>query len=459
MRLTDYVMASSELKKRYFDTVTMQVGLRYFGGKNVIGKYLINRIFEMQAYRYVNNNNADIQPAKVFIDCFTGGGKMALSIPTGWFDTIVMNDYNYGVYSYYKCCQIAPLALIKMIENLGRIMCLDVFMLCARLRSTRGKNLDKDFLECIGLTCRDDNHFVMPDNESVDADMLLSGAMTYWVTQGSWLGETDPESVSYAMGTKGKNEAEEIRKRIRTAKKRIYEINQKMCRQHYIIENMDYVDLLKKYLGEYGNDKLCIYLDPPYHAATLNKSNGYNADGTEKKGSNKDDTENTAPYEDTFEYEQTNAMTYLLATLKWFIKSDYDPYYFFRDPNLPKEREDDNREKADFFHDFDLIENMDMGFYREYLGSFHKGTSTGHDEGMEVIWSRYDGSQASLKWMNADEEDWEFWFKKKSSRMVWLPSSEVNSKARLTKTEPSEEVCQGYYEKKLKEIREQHRKQ
>ena len=51
MRLTDYVRASESLKKKYFDSLSMQVGLRYFGGKAIIGKYLINRIMEMQAFR------------------------------------------------------------------------------------------------------------------------------------------------------------------------------------------------------------------------------------------------------------------------------------------------------------------------------------------------------------------------------------------------------------------------
>ena len=200
MRLTDYVMAPAELKKQYFDTVAMQVGLRYFGGKATIGKFLLNRIFEMQAYRY----NKGI-PAKVFVDCFTGGGKMALTIPTGWFDTIVMNDLNYGVYSYYVCCQKRPLALIRMIEILGSIMCYDTFMMCANYRSIKDKSIKPERLAELGINTTEGTL----DSES---DMLLSAAMTYWVTQASWLGETDPDKVSYALNTASKNENEEIRK-------------------------------------------------------------------------------------------------------------------------------------------------------------------------------------------------------------------------------------------------------
>lgn len=47
MRLTDYVIALAELKEQYFSTVSMQVGLGCFGGKNFIGKYILNQIMEM----------------------------------------------------------------------------------------------------------------------------------------------------------------------------------------------------------------------------------------------------------------------------------------------------------------------------------------------------------------------------------------------------------------------------
>ena len=457
MRLTDYVMATKELKEQYFSTVTMQVGLRYFGGKATIGKYLLNRIFEMQAYRYTHK---DIGEAKVFVDCFTGGGKMALTIPTGWFDVIVMNDLNYGVYSYYVCCQKKPLALINMIKSLGSIMCYDTFMLCARERSVRGKNLSVEVLKKLGI---DIDNIERDEEENIigDADMLLSAAMTYWVTQGSWLGETDPEKVTYALNTAGKNENEEIRKRIKTASKRIMQINQKMTRQTYIIENMDYVDLIDKYKEMY-EESVIWYLDPPYHAATLNKSNGYD----DKVNIQKKNQEKPAPYEDSFLYEQTMAMTYLLATMKWFIKSDYDPYYFFRDKyeelseEIAKEeaKEKDKEEiqntirditqkifeKPDYFHDFDLIENIVQGFYREYLGSFHKGTNTGHDEGMEVIWTRYDGSQESLSYLGLTDEDKAFWEHKKNTRKKWLYVNEkinnFNIKVMITQKTEDERV-------------------
>lgn len=441
MRLTDYVRASESLKKKYFDSLSMQVGLRYFGGKAIIGKYLINRIMEMQAFRYVKNG---YKPAKRLVDCFTGGGKIALTIPSGWFDEIVMNDLNYGVYSFYMCCKHAPLALIGLINDLGKIMCYDIFMMCAQNRSAKGKNLE-EWKQLSGYS----------DDEIINGDMLLSAAMTYWVTQGSWLGETDPEKVTYALNVGNKNENEEIRKVISRAPKRIKQINDKMLRNHIIVENMDYVELIEKYYGD--GDETIFYLDPPYHAATLNKSNGNKGDedeGDESKKEVRKMEERPAPYEDSFRYEQTNAMTYLLATMKWFIKSDYDPYYFFRDTYQNETELNKHREPADYYHDFDIIENLDEGFYREYLGSFHKGTSSGHDEGMEVIWTRYDGSVESLEWMQVSEEDRLFWVTKRTEREMWLNIKEeiykAKCKARLIQV--SDDARQKLLDENIKKI-------
>lgn len=367
MRLFDYVNVPEELKREYFDTFQMQVGLRYFGGKNTIGKYLVNRIFEMQAYRYMLDN-----PALIFIDAFCGGGKMALSIPTGWFNTIVMNDLNYGVASFYKSCQNNPRALIRMVEILGDIMCEGIFRLCAENRSQRGKSRDPDFLKKLGLADKN-------ESENPDFDEILSGAMTFWVTQGSWLGETDPATITYTLSIGDKNEKQEIEKRVKIAQKRIMQINQKMTCQEIIVENMDYIELIKKYSGK---DNVIWYFDPPYHAATLNKSNGFSADGKKIERKNA----RPAPYEDSFKPEDTRKMTEILTQMKWFIKSDYDPKYFFKP--------DEN-----YYHDFDALEDKEKGFYKELLGFFHKGTSSGNDEGMEVIWSRYDGSKESLQFM------------------------------------------------------------
>ena len=100
MRLMDYKLFSQEERLKYLSSQKMTTGIPYFGGKSKIGKYLYNTIFNMAVTMYDNGNKP-----LIFVDAFTGGGKMALSMPDGWFKLIVMNDLDYGVYCYYKCCQ------------------------------------------------------------------------------------------------------------------------------------------------------------------------------------------------------------------------------------------------------------------------------------------------------------------------------------------------------------------
>lgn len=437
MRLTDYVDAPRELKKQYFDTLTMNIGLRYFGGKSVIGKYIINRIMEMQAYRYIY---PDYKPASTFVDCFTGGGKIGLTIPTGWFDKIVINDLNFGVYSYYLCCQKAPLALCRMIEEIGKIMSKEVFHGLARERSTPPDPWNKDVRD--NLVAYLDRKPLSKQKEKkakeIFPHVLTSAAITFWITQSSWLGETDPNNCFYALVGNTKSEKEEIEKRIRIAKKRIMDINKQMTRQEYIVENLDYVELIETYgVDEKGKQKEDViwYLDPPYHAATLNKSNGLAEDQDTGEISSKNKEERPAPYEDSFEYEQTMAMTYLLSGMKWFIKSDYDPYYYFDDPNKT-EKIRKGTVKSDYYHDFDIIENLDRGFVRELLGTFKKGTVSGHDVGMEVIWTRYDGTPDSVDYMfkgakpTEYKEACDFWEEKKNAiYRRYLHNEKVNSES------------------------------
>ena len=109
MRLANYEFAEPLDKKEWLNSLQMKVGLNYFGGKSIIGKYIFNNIFNLSVVMKKQGKKPDI-----FIDAFTGGGKIGLSIPYGWYDTIVINDLNYGVYSYYKCCKENHIALILL---------------------------------------------------------------------------------------------------------------------------------------------------------------------------------------------------------------------------------------------------------------------------------------------------------------------------------------------------------
>lgn len=79
------------------------------------------------------------------MDMLAGGGKIALSMPEGIFDTIVLNDLNYGICSFFECCKEKPEALVRTIEELGEAMSKEVFLFCAYNRSTDSDTNRKAF--------------------------------------------------------------------------------------------------------------------------------------------------------------------------------------------------------------------------------------------------------------------------------------------------------------------------
>ena len=91
MNLYDYVYASDGDKTKWLDSIRIVSGLPYFGGKQFIGRYLLNHIFNMASRMYMDGKKADI-----FVDAFGGGGKIALSVPEGWFKEIVQDDRGTG---------------------------------------------------------------------------------------------------------------------------------------------------------------------------------------------------------------------------------------------------------------------------------------------------------------------------------------------------------------------------
>lgn len=337
MILEDYENSTPNERKKWLESMKMAVGLKYFGGKSQIGKYINNHLCNMAVKMKNDNRRADI-----FIDAFTGGGKIALSVPYGWYDTIVMNDLNYGVYSFYKYCKGDYISLIKMIDKLAEVMCKDTFHLFAYLRNF-GKY-------SIAYTDPDTGEDIKTP-EGYEVNDLVAAAMTYWVTSSSYNGISDPIKAKYALGYKAdkndkvikelmnkdiiedlpidKNiEQKAIQKTKSMAHKRIPELHRLMHRKNIKIENLDYRELIKKYNGlpyktldgepqepkeKYKNKNKLWYFDPPYHPYTL-------AGGKD------------APYNDTFTVKMSEEMVEILAgkkeaeygPLEYFIKSDYD---------------------------------------------------------------------------------------------------------------------------------------
>lgn len=404
MRLANYEFAETLDKKEWLNSMKMKVGLNYFGGKSVIGKYIFNNIFNLSVEMKKQGRKPDI-----FIDAFTGGGKMGLSVPYGWYDTIVMNDLNYGIYSYYKCCQSDDyIALIYMIEKIGKLMSRDFFHVAAYLRSF-GLNVDK---------WGDGTEFVTEDEVQ---EPLVAAALTYWVTAGSFNGQTDPDSLTYNLTRiikkddkefdDKKMEQEEIAKVIKRAYKNIPKIHEQLNKQHYIIENLDYRELIKKYNGKKYSDlqgveyepeeqfigkNILWYFDPPYHPVCLHGG--------------KD-----APYADAFTEKLSNEMTDILhgdregefGKLEYFIKSDYDPKEALQRAEAAVklgddckesqlswyqkllEREKNNKEISTLFAKLEIYP-----FCKVCVGGFDKGAVLGKDKetrksiGQEYIWCR-----------------------------------------------------------------------
>ena len=348
MKLNDYKMSSEYDKRKWLESYKIMSGLPYFGGKAYIGPYLINEICNMATQMDTDGKKADM-----FIDVFGGGGKIALSVPEGWFDTIILNDYNYGITSYFNCCKNNPDELIDLIEKLGSVMDEDLFHLLAFIRSNDGNRiLEKEYGE--GERYQKYREILFDDK----IEPLLSAAATFWVTKLDFMGITDPLKVSYKASiadnkeeTIGRpKEKEKIENTVKFAKKHIPEICRRMRKNNIIVERLDFAELIKKYNGkpyktidgteltsEENLDKNKLwYLDSPYHPSTLN--NGADA-----------------PYEDTFSIELVSKMTEIIhndkmdeyGELEYFIKSDYDPKETFRFAVEMTERYSFERNKLD----------------------------------------------------------------------------------------------------------------
>ena len=393
----DYMCMYKEEKEQWLNSLQIISGLRYFGGKARIAKYLINHILNM-AVKMEQDKHYKI----MFVDAFAGGGKIALSMPEGWFDTIVLNDINYGVYSFFDYCKNEPEALIRMIEELGSIMSEQFFKFCAKYRSDKRK--------------------VQP---------LVSAAMTYWVTQTSFNGVTDSEDAEYRYSpdkdfTRSK-ERVELERISRRAREHVMDVHNRMLNMNIIIENLDYKELIKacngkpyirngveqKPLNGVEQYSKLWYFDPPYHPATLHGGQA-------------------ALYEDTFEHQDVKDMVAILhgdyaniyGELEYFIKSDYSPRTILRqveeqleEIKMAKVKKDEQKQKDDIIkkyqdrikivkpyeEDFDILEenvnwinhkanDENPEFYRVLVGEFDKGSLDNENrttvKGTEYIWCR-----------------------------------------------------------------------
>lgn len=433
-------MSSERDRETWLDSFSITSGLRYFGGKSIIGKYLMNQICNM-ACRMTENG----KKPHIFIDAFAGGGKIALSIPEGWFDMIVLNDLNYGVYSFFKSCKEEPLALVKLIEEIGEVYDENLFRYFTLNRAHGNQKKSENYkkrkqlykIKMLGIVDKEaeaklaneagiehydfyKKHLKYMYEEPVDE--LVAAAMTYFVTQTSWNGDTEPATVTYRFSVadnkegnlSASNEKEKIERIVNRAKKHVFHVHNLMSRKNIVVENLDYKELIKKYNGKdfsdlngtinkdesYVNKNILWYFDPPYHPTTL-------AGGK------------PAAYEDTFPIERTMEMTKILhneyiekyGELFYFIKSDYCPKDCYKnkkseleiakkkyaekkaatqqDKNIVDKLQKAVDELKAHYHDFDCLEEGE--YFQVEIGTFSKGgegTENNKTKGTEFIWCR-----------------------------------------------------------------------
>lgn len=366
MWLNDYRFFSKEERLRYLSSQRMLTGIPYFGGKSRIGKYIYNAIFNMAVTMQDNGDST-----KLFVDAFTGGGKMGLSMPRGWFDTIVINDLDYGVASYYRCAKDDYRKLLATINRLIDGMTEELYFVSLLARENR------------------------------EIDPLVAGAMTYLTAALSFNNIINYDDAEYKPTMGDRSEKEELDKVRARAQRTIQAVHNKLNSQEYIIENLDYRELIKKYNGlpfsnmdaieSYaGNERNILwYFDPPYYKYCLA--------GT-----------NAAPYANSFKEEDTIAMTKVLSgedkscgELIYFIKSDYNPKETVRNAELAlksnkkKSQSETNtyneviKNKNKMMHVFDTIEKAP--FYAFSVGKFDKGAIKSDGSvsvGDEWIWTK-----------------------------------------------------------------------
>lgn len=339
MNIIEYINSSEQQRNSWIDTLSIEIGLTYFGGKGgKLGKDVMRAIINEQANTYIKTG----EKRNVFVDGFCGGGKMALSVPYGWFDKVIMNDLDYGTYNFFKCCKDKEYELIEAIKGLYDVFIGGInkdvkinYQLYETLKMTRLADEDVSWENDLDMykLGEDRQNAAMKNGFQCDTD-VYSAAKTALITDLSFMHTNDKSDyTSYRYGNVDKQIEKEALYRSRDKiLGRITEINKTMHRKNIIVTRGDYAtlvdfneqekDFLKKNNYErkeledlIDKRKVLYYLDSPYHPLTLNNME-------------------EAPYDCPFSRENCLDMTTkLINHMKndegfSFIKSDYDPAEF-----------------------------------------------------------------------------------------------------------------------------------
>ena len=321
----EYINASERERQLWIDTLPIEVGMQYFGGKSgPLGRKLLKAVCDMQAYCITKGKRK-----KIYVDAFCGGGKMGLSVPEGWFDEIYMNDLDYGVYSYYHVCKkrpeelkriveayINPKTLIQKVKITNDLEKSQGWLLFEALKWGRhsdegifGANYNYNYNY---KGAADENSVAIDNSEALKTNSVIKDVFnnienitipepelraafaTVFITEYGFTSETG-KHASYTI--EGKRETEKvglINQKKKDILNKIDNVHRVMNKKNITITRDDYAQLLdtpskqaeakmKKngrkdllHLADKKNDIL-FFLDPPYHPLTLSgqKEAGY----------------------------------------------------------------------------------------------------------------------------------------------------------------------------------------
>ena len=317
----EYINASERERQLWVDTLPIEVGMQYFGGKSgPLGRKLLKAVCDMQAYCITEGKRK-----KIYVDAFCGGGKMGLSVPEGWFDEIYMNDLDYGVYSYYHVCKnrpdelkrvveayINPKTLIQKVKITNDLEKSQGWLLFEVLKWSRhsdegmfvngynykgavGVNLEAiDNSEALKTNLVIKRIFSDIKNITIPEPELRAAFATVFITEYGFTSETG-KHASYTI--EGKRETEKvglINQKKKDILNKIDNVHRIMNKKNITITRDDYARLLdtpddktraemnkndRKDLLHLADNKnnILFFLDPPYHPLTLSgqKEAGY----------------------------------------------------------------------------------------------------------------------------------------------------------------------------------------
>lgn len=317
----EYINASERERQLWVDTLPIEVGMQYFGGKSgPLGRKLLKAVCDMQAYCITKGKRK-----KIYVDAFCGGGKMGLSVPEGWFDEIYMNDLDYGVYSYYHVCKnrpeelkrvveayINPKTLIQKVKITNDLEKSQGWLLFEALKWGRhsdegmfGANYNYNGAVGVNLEAIDNSEALKTNlvikrvfsdikNITIPEPELRAAFATVFITEYGFTSETG-KHASYTI--EGKRETEKvglINQKKKDILNKIDNVHRIMNKKNITITRDDYAQLLDtpddKTMAEMNKndredllhlakekDNILFFLDPPYHPLTLSgqKEAGY----------------------------------------------------------------------------------------------------------------------------------------------------------------------------------------